>query len=287
VAQVHCTLVEPALLAAHLDDPRWVVVDCRATLGDPNAGPRAYAAGHIPGARHAHLEDDLSGPRGPATGRHPLPDPRELAERCGRWGIGPDVQVVAYDDAGGAYAARLWWLLRWLGHEAVAVLDGGLGAWRAIGGALDDQPPHVVRRRFVADPDEARWWDADQVLSLVEKRTAGLLVDVRGAARFAGDEEPIDPVAGHVPGAINLPFTGNLGADGRFLPRAELGARYRAALAGRAPEQTVVYCGSGVTACHGLLAMAHAGLDGARLYAGSWSEWVSDLTRPVRRGAAP
>jgi len=287
MARPYRTLVDAATLAAHRDDARWVVMDCRAGLADPREGQRRYAAGHLPGAQHAHLESDLSGPRGPDTGRHPLPDPTGLAARCSEWGIGPDTQVVAYDDAGGAYAARLWWLLRWLGHDAVAVLDGGIAAWEAAGGELVAGTTSVARRRFVAQPDDARWCDAGEVIELVEGRQPGVLVDARGAARYAGEEEPFDPVAGHVPGALNLPYTGNLGPDGRFLPPGELSARYRAALGGRAASRAVVYCGSGVTACHDLLALEHAGLGGARLYAGSWSEWVGDATRPVRRGATP
>lgn len=287
MSRSHRTLVDAATVAAHLDDPRWVLVDCRATLGDPIEGPRRYAAGHLQGARYAHLDADLSGPISATSGRHPLPDPDTLADRLGGWGIGADTQVVAYDDAGGAYAARLWWLLRWLGHEQVAVLDGGVPAWVAAGHALVAGTPEVHRRHFVGTPCDGLWLDSIEVLELVEGRSPGVLVDARGAARFAGVEEPIDPIAGHIAGAINLPFTGNLGADGRFLAPTELAARYRAALAGRPPTEVVAYCGSGVTACHALLAMEHAGLPGARLYAGSWSEWLRDPTRPLRTGASP
>ncbi len=281
------TLVDAATVAAHLDDPRWVLVDCRATLSDPIEGPRRYSAGHLPGARYAHLDTDLSGPISATSGRHPLPEPAALADRLGRWGVGADTQVVAYDDAGGAYAARLWWLLRWLGHEQVAVLDGGVPAWVVAGRALVAGVPDVHPCHFVGVPRDALWLDAAEVLEVVEGKSPGLLIDARGAARFAGVEEPIDPVAGHIAGAINLPFTGNLGADGGFLASAELAARYRAALGGRSPTEVVSYCGSGVTACHGLLALEHAGLPGARLYAGSWSEWLRDPTRPLRTGATP
>jgi thiosulfate/3-mercaptopyruvate sulfurtransferase len=287
MARAFGSLVDQASVAAHLDDALWVLVDCRAVLGDPLEGPRRYAAGHLPGARYANLESDLSGPVSVGSGRHPLPDPEALAERFGRWGIGSDSQVVAYDDAGGAYAARLWWLARWLGHEQVAVLDGGLQAWVAAGHALVAGAPEVRSRHFVGAPRDDAWLDTGEVLEVVQGDAPGLLIDARGAARFAGSEEPIDPVAGHIAGAVNLPFTGNLGADGRFLPSAELAARYRAALGKRAPEQVVAYCGSGVTACHALLAMEHAGLCGARLYAGSWSEWLRDPARPLRTGANP
>ena len=283
----HRTLVDVATVAAHVEDAAWVLVDCRSTLGDVHEGPRRYATGHLPGARYAHLEGDLAGPMTATSGRHPLPDPAVLAERLGRWGIGNDTQVVAYDDAGGAYAARLWWLLRWLGHEQVAVLDGGVQAWVAAGHALVAGVPELRARHFSGAPRDSVWLDATEVLELVEGDASGLLVDARGAARFAGSEEPIDPIAGHIAGAINLPFTGNLGAEGKFLPPAELAARYRAALSTVPPAEVVAYCGSGVTACHALLAMEHAGLRGARLYAGSWSEWLRDPTRPLRTGATP
>ena len=280
------TLVDAATLAQHLDDPRWVVVDCRWQLTDPRVGPRRYLEGHIPGARYADLDADLSAPRTPQSGRHPLPDPERLARTLGAWGIGDDTQVVAYDDAGGAYAARLWWLLRWLGHDAVAVLDGGLGAWTAGGGALEREPPRPAARHFRAAPDDDRWLEAADVEAALDG-ARGVLLDARGAARYSGAEEPIDPKAGHIPGALNAPFTGNLDADGRFLPAAELRARYQALLGGQRPDEVAVYCGSGVTACHDLLALEHAGLAGARLYAGSWSEWVSDDARPIRTGSSP
>lgn len=287
MARSHRTLVDVAAVAAHLADASWVLVDCRSVLGDPLEGPRRYAAGHLPGARFAHLDSDLSGPVTASSGRHPLPEPAALADRFGLWGIGGDTQVVAYDDAGGAYAARLWWLLRWLGHEQVGVLDGGVQAWVAAGHQLIAGVPELRPRHFTGTARDDAWLDSAEVLEMVEGDARGLLVDARGAARFAGSEEPIDPVAGHIAGAINLPYTGNLGAEGRFLPPAELAARYRAALGARPPAEVVAYCGSGVTACHALLAMEHAGLSGARLYAGSWSEWLRDPTRPLRTGAAP
>jgi thiosulfate/3-mercaptopyruvate sulfurtransferase len=287
MARRHGCLVDAATVAAHLDDARWVLVDCRAQLSDPVEGPRRYAAGHLPGARFAHLDSDLSGPVTASSGRHPLPDAAALADRFGRWGIGNDSQIVAYDDAGGAYAARLWWLARWLGHEQVAVLDGGVQAWTAAGYELIAGAPEVRSRHFIGAPRDDIWLETDEVLDLVQGEASGMLIDVRGAARYAGREEPIDPVAGHIAGAVNLPFTGNLGADGRFLAPSELAARYAAALGARSPSDAVAYCGSGVTACHALLAMEHAGLHGARLYAGSWSEWLRDPARPLRTGAAP
>jgi thiosulfate/3-mercaptopyruvate sulfurtransferase len=269
-----------------LDWPRarpLVPVDCRFDLADVARGERAYADAHLPGAVYAHLERDLSGPVTPLTGRHPLPDATVLAAKCGALGIDGDVQVVAYDDAGGAFAARLWWLLRWLGHEAVAVLDGGLRAWREAGGPLSREVPRPTPRQFVARRDDSRSVDAAR-LALALDAGRCVLIDARAAERFAGEVEPIDPIAGHVPGARCAPFAANLGPDGLFLPAADLRARYGALLGARAPGELVAMCGSGVTACHDLLALEIAGLPGARLYAGSWSEWIRDPARPVARG---
>lgn len=280
----HTTLITAATLQAHLDDPDWVVVDCRFNLADPAAGRRAYQDGHIPGARYAHLDEDLSAPVTATTGRHPLPDPARLAATLGAWGIGPGTQVLAYDDLGGMLAAaRLWWLLRWLGHTAVAVLDGGLPAWTRAGLPLSTDVPVIAARTFIARPDDRLWLTVEQVQGLPAHE---LLLDARGAARYRGEMEPIDPVAGHIPGALNLPTESNLAADGCFLPAAALRARF-AALLGERPAARVVHsCGSGVTACHNLLAMEVAGLSGSRLYAGSWSEWIRDPQRPVATGAA-
>lgn len=277
------TLVSAQTLARHLDDPAWVVVDCRFSLADPSAGERAYAEGHIPGARYAHLDRDLSSHITPTSGRHPLPDPPGLAARLGAWGIDSRTQVVAYDDAGGAFAARLWWLLRWLGHGAAAVLDGGIAAWTAAGGPLQSAAPTPRARSFQPRLQAGAWLDAAAVAAGLAEGTLRL-VDARTQERFRGEVEPIDPVAGHVPGAINRPFQRNLAADGRFRPADELRAELEAAAGGGAPEAVVHMCGSGVTACHNLLAMEHAGLAGSRLYAGSWSEWIRDPARPVARG---
>ncbi|ROR34152.1 sulfurtransferase [Inmirania thermothiophila] len=273
-------LTDAATLAARLGDPGWVVVDCRFRLDAPEAGEAAWREGHIPGAVYAHLERDLSGPVTAASGRHPLPAPGPLMARLGAWGIGPGTTVVAYDDAGGAFAARLWWLLRWLGHRRVAVLDGGLAAWLAAGGGLARDRGAVRPCRFEGRPGGMPTVDAEAV------RAGGwCLVDARAPERYRGEEEPIDPVAGHIPGAVNLPFTGNLDRAGRFLPPAALARRFAAL--GAAPQRVVHYCGSGVTACHNLLAMELAGLAGARLYPGSWSEWIRDPARAVARGPAP
>jgi thiosulfate/3-mercaptopyruvate sulfurtransferase len=279
----HDTLIDAATLHAHLDDPRWVVMDCRFSLMDTETGRRAYQDSHLPGARYTHLDEDLSSPITPATGRHPLPDPARLARKLGEWGIGPETQVVAYDDMGGMLAAaRLWWLLRWLGHNACAVLDGGFPVWRGAGLPLTAEPPSVRPATFEARLDDRLWLTTRQIQALPAEN---VLLDARGAARFRGEMEPIDPVAGHIPGAVNLPTEGNLTADGRFLPRTELRARLAAALGERPPTTVVHSCGSGVTACHNLLAMEAAGLRGSRLYAGSWSEWIRDPGRPTATGA--
>ena len=279
----HDTLIDAATLYAHLDDPHWVVVDCRFSLMDTEASRCAYRENHLPGARYAHLDEDLSGPITPTTGRHPLPDPSQLARKLGKWGIGPGAQVVTYDDLGGMLAAaRLWWLLRWLGHEAVAVLDGGFPAWQQAGLPLTAELPTAPPTAFNGHPDDRLWLTAAQVLALPSEN---VVLDARAAARFWGEMEPIDPVAGHIPGAVNLPTEGNLTADGHFLPVAELRARFAAALGERPPTTVVHSCGSGVTACHNLLAMEATGLRGSRLYAGSWSEWIRDPERLVATGA--
>ena len=276
------TLIDAATLNAHCTDPDWVVVDCRFSLADTEAGQWAYWESHIPGARYAHLDRDLSSPITPVTGRHPLPDSHRLAHTLGEWGIGPDTQVVAYDSMGGMLAAaRLWWLLRWLRHRAGAVLDGGFPAWRRANLPLTAELPAVQSVRFDAKPDDRQWLTAAQVLALSAQE---VLLDARGAARYQGEMEPIDSAAGHIPGAINVPPDGNLKANGHFLSPAELQARFAVALGGRLPSKVVHSCGSGVSACHNLLAMEAAGLNGSRLYAGSWSEWIRDPVRSIATG---
>lgn len=278
---MYTTLIGAHELAGRLADPQTLVVDCRFDLARPDAGRAAYLAGHIPGALYAHLDHDLSGPVTPATGRHPLPDPETLARTLSSWGITSQTQVVAYDADSGAFAARLWWLLRWVGHRGVAVLDGGFKAWREAGLATSTDIPTRSPSEFIARPDRSAWVDADEVARCL--RAGWRLLDARAPERFAGSVEPIDPVAGHVPGAVNHPLTTNLTTDGRFLPPQELHARYTASQAGVSDAQTIAMCGSGVTACHLLLAMEIAGKPGARLYAGSWSEWIRDPARPVAR----
>jgi len=279
-------LIDAAALAERLDEPDWVVVDCRFTLTDPAAGPAAYARSHIPGARYADLDRDLSRRPGPADGRHPLPSPRDLAERLGAWGVHERSTVVAYDEASGAIAARLWWLLGWLGHERRLVLDGGFAAWQAAGLPVETAAPSPRPARFVA-----RRVGAEQVVATADLPTlqadGALLVDARAAVRYRGEQEPIDPVAGHVPGAVNRPGSANLGPDGRFRSPAELAREIGDLLGGRPPGALIAMCGSGVNACQLLLALEVAALSGARLYAGSWSEWIRDPARPIRTGAAP
>ncbi|HEX7047157.1 MAG TPA: sulfurtransferase [Gammaproteobacteria bacterium] len=274
---IYRTLISAEDLNAHRAQSNWRVVDCRFELSRPDAGEVAWRESHIPGSVYAHLERDLSGRIDPATGRHPLPDPELLAKKLGEWGIDGETQVVAYDASGGALAAaRLWWLLRWLGHERVAVLDGGWQAWLAGGFDIDDAIPATQPVKF---PRRPALVEALGVRAINDN--AGLqLIDARGAQRFRGEVEPIDPVAGHIPGAVNHPFSENLDANGKFLAPEMLRERFRHVVA----ENAVHYCGSGVTSCHNLLAMEHAGLSGSRLYAGSWSEWIRDPARPVAKG---
>ena len=273
------TLVDAATLAAHLDDPDWLIIDVRHQLADTAYGARVYAAGHIPGAFFLHCDCDLSGATTGTNGRHPLPDPEKLARRLGEIGVGPQTQVVVYDDAQGMIAGRMWWLLRWLGHEQVAVLDGGLQAWNASNGGLTQQVPVARPANFVAKVCD-RCVDTDYVQAFLETSRMHL-VDARSPDRYRGENETIDPVAGHIPGAVNRFFGDNLQADGRFKPASQLRMEWLAVLAGALPEQVVHQCGSGVSACHNMLAMEIAGLPGSRLYGGSWSEWCANRERPV------
>ena len=277
------TLVQAETLAVALGREDLVVVDCRFSLLNPGAGEDAYLQGHIPGAVYAHLERDLSDMRRQGEGRHPWPEAQAFTAKLGRWGIAPQHQVVAYDDADGAHAARLWFLLRELGHERVAVLDGGWKRWTALGLPVDSRVPLPGVAWYVASFDAARLLDAPAVQ---ERLAAGeLLIDARSADRFRGENEVIDRVAGHVPGARSRPYADNL-AEGRFKPPSQLADEFRALLGKHAPQEVIVMCGSGVTACHHLLAMERAGLKGARLFTGSWSGWIADPARPVATGEA-
>jgi thiosulfate/3-mercaptopyruvate sulfurtransferase len=283
------TLIEAQVLRQLLGEAGSgiAVLDCRFDLQNPGAGRSAYLAGHIPGARYADLNKDLSAPVGPKTGRHPLPTPQEFAATLGRLGIGNDAQVVAYDATGGSFAARAWWMIRWVGHRAVAVLDGGLRAWTEAGGELETaepKPPARAGRPFSPQVDAAAVIGAAQVVAQLSDPER-LIVDARAPERFTGAVEPIDAVAGHIPGAVNHPFTANLAEDGRFLPPSELQRRWGKRLGGLDPAKVAAMCGSGVTACHNLLSLQVAGFHGAKLYAGSWSEWIKDPSRPVAKDA--
>ena len=257
-------------------------IDTRFDLADPFAGERAWREGHLPGAHYLHLDRDLSGPKTGRNGRHPLPERSDFAQTLGRIGVTPERQVVVLDAQGGMYAARAWWMLLWMGHAQVAVLDGGLAAWAEAGGSLtteapsaSEAPPYPMRPALVAT------LDADALQAQLGRVH---LIDARAGERFRGEVEPLDTQAGHIPGARNRFFKDNLGADGRFKPIEQLRAEFAALLGPQSAADTVHQCGSGVTACHNLLAMAHAGLPGSLLYAGSWSEWSADAARPVARG---
>lgn len=281
------TLVDSATLAAALPHPQLRLLDARAappTAPDPDAARKAYAQGHLPGAHYADLDEDLADLSQPAQGRHPLPTSAAFARRLGEWGIDPDSQVVIYDAADGSMAAaRAWWMLRLLGHRRVAVLDGGLAAWRAAGLPESTEPPALHDgAAYPGSFDGDAVVEAEQILARLDQ-APGWLLDARAAERFRGEVEPVDPVAGHVPGAVSRPLGVSL-RDGRFKPAEELRSELSTLLGAYRPEQAVVMCGSGVTACHLLLALEVAGLSGARVYAGSWSGWLQDATRPVATG---
>ena len=273
------TIIDAQSLHERLSDPALVVVDTRFNLMDVDEGRTAYLDAHIPGAVYAHLDDDLSGPPLTDSGRHPLPSPEALEALFSRLGVSADSQVVAYDQRDGMVAARLWWSLRYMGHEAVAVLDGGFKAWRAAGYATASGTESRAASDFHGQPRR------DWLVTLEEVPGVERLVDARDPRRYRGEHEPLDAVAGHIPGAVNHFYADNLDEQGRFLSREALARRFADTLAGVRAEQAVYYCGSGVTACHDLLAASHAGLAPGRLYVGSWSEWCSDPERPVATGA--
>lgn len=278
----YSTLITTAELHEHLDDPRWIVFDCRYDLARPQLGRDEYAKAHVPGAFFVHLDDDLSAPKTGENGRHPLPEPKGFAARLGELGVDEHLQVVAYDFQSGMSAARLWWMLRWLGHENVAVLDGGWQRWcderRPVTSAL----PAPRRTSFASKlrPSEV---SVEFVQSQLD-RCDYMLLDARAPDRYRGENESIDPVAGHIPGALNRFFRDNLDARGAFKPRDVLRAEFGAVIGDTAPERLIHYCGSGVSACHNLLAMEIAGLPGGKLYGGSWSEWIADSSRPTEAG---
>jgi len=279
----YTTLISTDTLAANLGE--CTIVDCRFDLANGAWGREQYAAGHVPGAVYAHLNDDLSGPRTGTNGRHPMASDSALVAMLERLGMGNDTQVVAYDQDAGSYASRLWWLLRYAGHRAAAVLDGGFAKWVAEGRPARSGPETRARATFQPSFDRGLALTVDEVARRSQDGHT-LLVDARAAERFEGRSETIDKVAGHIPGARNRFFRDNLAPDGTMLPPDVLRAAFTGVLDGRAPRDAVMYCGSGVTACHNLLAMEHAGLPGSALYTGSWSEWSSDPARPIETGPA-
>lgn len=280
---MNTTLVSAELLAQHLDDPNWIIFDCRFTLTDPEAGLRAYRQSHIPGARYAHLDNDLSSPVTPGSGRHPLADPQLFADKLGQWGVDAAKQIVVYDDSFGSMAVRMWWLLRWLGHDAVALLDGGLPGWMRQKLPVDANIPQTTPTQFISHLQNNLWVDAAEVEQARQSENR-LVLDARPEDRFSGEREPLDKIAGHIPGSINWTFEENIDFDGTYLPAEELHDAYLNLLHGIAPEQTIHTCGSGVTACHNILAMEIAGLPGSKLYPGSWSEWIADPAHPIATG---
>ena len=274
------TIISTGELQDHLGAENWAVADCRFSLQDPEQGRREYHRGHIPAAFYVDLDQDLSGEIIPGkTGRHPLPEPADFAETVSLWGIDEQVQVVAYDDRGGAIAARLWWMLRWLGHEQVAVLDGGWRQWVKEGRPVESEMVPRKPRTFHPEPDHSRWVDANFVARVLYNPRYRM-VDARDAARYRGEEEPMDPEAGHIPGAVSRPYLENLDEDGRFRSRDELRDRFQNLFAEHEPAELIMYCGSGVTSVHNIIAALIAGYGEPKLYPGSWSEWITDPDRP-------
>lgn len=281
----HNTLISAATLNENINNPKWVIIDCRFSLANSDAGSFAYRHGHLPNARYAHLNNDLSSATTDFTGRHPLPNFTLLTNKLGAWGISNDTQVVVYDDAGGAFAGRLWWLLNSLGHPKVAVLNGGIENWLKQGYPLTTTLPTITPTPFRPYLNPTYWLTATQVQNKLAKKSI-CLIDARTPERYRGEQEPIDPIAGHISGALNRPFQLNLDNTGLFLSAQSLHSQFKKLIGTTAPEQIVHYCGSGVTACHNLLAMEIAGLTGSKLYAGSWSEWIRDKNRGVAKGSA-
>lgn len=282
----YTTLITVSELVNHITNPDWAIIDCRFSLDDTDRGRRDYLQAHIPGAVYAHLNEDLSGQIIPGkTGRHPLPKPETFTQTLSSWGIDAKVQVVVYDDKGGAMAAaRLWWLLRWVGHDAVAVLDGGWPQWQKNGYPVAISMETRKPRVFTSQVRNDLLFSSADVLKILRNPNFRL-IDSRSADRYRGENETTDPIVGHIPGALSAPFAGNLSSDGLFLSPNDLNARFQDLLGDIPPERAVFYCGSGVTAAHNLLALAHGGLGDARLYAGSWSEWITHPDYPITKGS--
>ncbi len=279
---IFTTLISPEQLALHLEDPNWVIFDCRFTLKNPESGRHSYDKSHIPGARYAHLNDDLSGEVTLTSGRHPLPDPILLAQKLGAWGVNKHTQVVVYDDSFGTMAVRMWWLLRWLGHEAVALLDGGLPLWIKEGHEISADVPKIPPTEFHAVVNDNMWVDCEDVQQALQHNQ--IVIDARAEERFLAYIEPLDKIAGHIPGTINSPVEDNLDNYGKLLSIDELRSQYQMLIDDIPPEKVIHMCGSGVTACQNILAMEMAGLPGSKLYVGSWSEWITDPSRPISQG---
>ncbi len=280
---IYTTLISTETLRGHLSNPDWIIIDCRFSLADTEAGFKAYRHGHIPNARYAHLDRDLSSPITDMTGRHPLPRFNELIKKLGGWGINNNSQVVVYDDASGAFAGRLWWLLRCLGHDKAAVLDGGYKFWQKLGLPITTTLPNVKPAVFRPYPGEDTGLTTLEIQNNLAQKSI-CLIDARTPERYRGEHEPIDPVAGHIPGALNRAFQLNLDSKGLFLSGEDLRKQFISLMGDKSPQQVIHMCGSGVTACHNLLAMEVAGLHGSKLYPGSWSEWILDKNRAVATG---
>jgi len=276
----YTTLIDVPALAKHLDDPSFIVFDCRHDLAKPHWGSEVYEQSHLPGARFAHLDKNLSGSMTGKNGRHPLPDAQVFAQWLGQMGVSNATQVVGYDSTGGTYGARLWWMLRWLGHDGIAVLDGGWDAWLKAGLPVTNATPKPSPAHFDAKLRNNTRVDAEFVFAHLGKKEVCVL-DARANDRFHGQNETIDPIAGHIPGAKNRFFKNNLDTNGCFKSPAVLKTEFQSLLGSLAPGQIVNQCGSGVTACHNALAMEIAGFKGSKLYPGSWSEWIADPTRPI------
>jgi thiosulfate/3-mercaptopyruvate sulfurtransferase len=274
------SIISADIVQQHLHNAQWRIVDCRFNLNIPDEGFALYQMEHIPNAVYAHLDHDLSSPVTTNSGRHPLPEVEKFKQKLGNWGIDKNTQVVVYDDSAGSYAARLWWMLRWMGHDSVAVLNGGFSSWKKQGLPVTSDIPHISGTTYTGEPNMQMLVESDELQrELVHSRT--FLIDVRDPNRFHGIEEPIDKVAGHIPGAINFPWKNNITGDGLYQPKALLHDQYKKIICETPGDNIVFMCGSGVTACHSLLALEYIGISGAKLYPGSWSEWISNPDRPV------